>query len=424
MKKIPLFTLSLLSVFVSVSCYATQDVVLNANSLSDAQVSMNDDIGKTQVKIINTNQDKVAHIYYDRFNVNKNGLSLDNDRAELIINEVVSQENSALLGDLELQGKNAAVIIANPNGISCYDCSFSGIDNIKLISGSSVGKFSNEFIITDKPVDFAFFNKLPRNELTYSNRRYKDIAPVYINIISNNIWLDEGDFNAKYIRFDIGLDKFNLNYSNDYNSKGRLTIEPDATLNSRYLIIRGNSATVDNYGHIDTLSLNANVRFWFNNFNSIIDLNRDINLYSKYYDDVRESKLNISKNYYSHETSSFYVKNSALFIDTEDMVLLNDYIIDNSYLISRVNHIDMNNITLNKSYLGVISDTDINILGKIHGEGSVVLDGKEGNFDEKDKIELTGEDLAGLKGLRKFQLGTSTVIYNGYKIPKTSKDIN
>lgn len=102
MKKIPLFTLSLLSVFVSVFCYATQDVVLNTNSLSDAQVSINDDMGKTQVKIINTNQDNVAHIYYDRFNVNNNGLSLDNDKAELIINEVVSLEDSVLRADLEL----------------------------------------------------------------------------------------------------------------------------------------------------------------------------------------------------------------------------------------------------------------------------------------------------------------------------------
>lgn len=410
MKKIPLFTLSLLSVFVSVSCYATQDVVLNANSLSDAQVSMNDDIGKTQVKIINTNQDNVAHIYYDRFNINNDGLSLDNDKAELIINEVVSHESSELHGDLELQGKKATVIIANPNGISCYDCSFSGIDDIKLISGSSVGKFSKEFTITDNPVDFAFVNKLPRNKLTHINRHDKDVSPKYINIISNDITLDKGDFNAEYIRFDIGLDKFNLNYLNNYNSKGWLTIEPEATLNSRHLIIKGNSATVDNYGHIDTLSLNANVRSWWNHNGSIIDLNRDINLYKTAYDDVKKSKLDISKGYSSHEESSFYVKDSALFINAKNMTLFNDYIIENSYLISRVNNIDINNITLNKSYLDVTSLNSINIGGEIHGEGRVVLEGKKGNFNGKDKIALTGEELVELKGLPKFRLGTSTII--------------
>ncbi|WP_368936496.1 filamentous hemagglutinin N-terminal domain-containing protein [Proteus penneri] len=410
MKKIPLFTLSLLSIFVSVSCYATQDVVLNANSLSDAQVSINDDIGKTQVKLINTNQDNVAHIYYDRFNINNDGLSLDNDKAELIINEVVSHESSELHGDLELQGKKATVIIANPNGISCYDCSFSGIDDIKLISGSSVGKFSKEFTITDNPVDFAFVNKLPRNKLTHINRHDKDISPKYINIISNNIMLDKGDFNAEYIRFDIGLDKFNLNYSNAYNRMGDLVISDNATLNSRYLIIKGNKAAVSHYGHIDTLSLNANVNIWWNLNDSIIDLNRDINLYKTAYDDVKKSKLNISTYYFSADKSSFYVKDSALFINAGDMVLLNDYIIDNSYLISRVNYIDMNNITLNKSYLDVTSLHRINIDGKIHGEGRVVLEGKKGNFNGKDKIELTGEELVELKGLPKFRLGTSTII--------------
>ncbi|CRL60303.1 filamentous hemagglutinin N-terminal domain-containing protein [Proteus penneri] len=415
MKKIPLFTLSLLSVFVSVSCYATQHVVLNANSLSDAQVSINDDIDKTQVKIINTNQDNVAHIYYDRFNINNDGLSLDNDKAELIINEVVSHENSELRGDLELQGKKATVIIANPNGISCYDCSFSGIDDIKLISGSSVGKFSKEFTITDNPVDFAFFNKLPRNEFTHINRHDKDISPAYINIISNNVALGEGDFNSKYIRFDIGLDKFNLNYSNDYNRKGDLVISDNATLNSRYLIIKGNKAAVSHYGHIDTLSLNANVNIWWNLNDSIIDLNRDINLYKTAYDDVKKSKLNISTYYFSADKSSFYVKDSALFINAKDMMLLNDYIIDNSYLISRVNYIDMNNITLKKSYFDVTSLHRINIDGKIHGEGSVVLEGMYGSFNEKDKIALTGKGLAGLKGQPKFQLGTSTVIHKGYK---------
>lgn len=50
------------------------------------------------------------------------------------------------------------------------------------------------------------------------------------------------------------------------------------------------------------------------------------------------------------------------------MTLFNDYIIENSYLISRVNNIDINNITLNKSYLDVTSLNSINIGGEIHGK--------------------------------------------------------
>lgn len=222
--------------------------------------------------------------------------------------------------------------------------------------------------------------------------------------------MGEGDFNSKYIRFDIDLDKFNLNYSNDYNRKGGV-ITDRATLNSRYLIIRENNVKVSHHGHVDTLYLTASVNRWFNADGSIIDLNRDINLYKKSYDDVKKSRLDISETYYSHEKSSFYVKDSALFINAKDMMLLNDFIIDNSYLISRVNYINMNKITLNKSYFDVTSNTGITIRSKIRGEGSVVLEGMYGSFNEKDKIELTGKGLAKLKGQSKFKLAT----YNYYR---------
>ncbi|MER1808330.1 filamentous hemagglutinin N-terminal domain-containing protein, partial [Proteus mirabilis] len=220
MKKNALFTVSLLSVFISLSCYAHQDVILHADSLSDAKVSINDDTGKTQIEVINTNQDGTAHIYYDRLDVGDFGLSLKNNaEAELIINEVVSKEFSILRGELELQGKKATVVIANPNGIICHDCSFSGIDDVKLITGSSTGKFSKTFTIAgiDSSVVFDMRNKLDKNEHMHIHRNYKDISSGIINIISNDIDLIKGDLNAEYIRFDMGLSEFNLGAKNDYN---------------------------------------------------------------------------------------------------------------------------------------------------------------------------------------------------------------
>ncbi|MCZ5351187.1 hemagglutinin, partial [Escherichia coli] len=72
---------------------------------------------------------------------------------------------SILRGELELQGKKATVVIANPNGISCRDCSFSGINDIKLIAGSSTCKFSKTFTISDigSSVVFDMRNKLDNN---------------------------------------------------------------------------------------------------------------------------------------------------------------------------------------------------------------------------------------------------------------------
>lgn len=102
--------------------------------------------GKPAITINHANDDGVSHIYYNKFNVPHIGLTLhNNSQADLIINEVVSNEPSLLRGELSVLGKKADVFIANPNGISCYDCSFSGVNDIKLITGSSQEQFSKEF---------------------------------------------------------------------------------------------------------------------------------------------------------------------------------------------------------------------------------------------------------------------------------------
>jgi filamentous hemagglutinin len=46
-----------------------------------------------------------------------------NQNADIILNEVGSTNRSVLNGALEVFGKNAAVVIANPNGFDCNGCS-------------------------------------------------------------------------------------------------------------------------------------------------------------------------------------------------------------------------------------------------------------------------------------------------------------
>ncbi len=292
MKKNALFTVSLLSVFISLSCYAHQDVILHSDSLSDAKVSINDDTGKTQIEVINTNQDGTAHIYYNRLDVGDFGLSLKNNaEAELIINEVVSKDFSILRGELELQGKKATVVIANPNGISCRDCSFSGINDIKLIAGSSTGKFSKTFTIADigSSVVFDMRNKLDKSEHSHINRNYKDISSGIINIISNDIDLIKGDLNAEYIRFDMGLSEFNLGAKNDYDRNALFSLNAEAGINSRYLIIKAKEGNVYNDGNINTLSLNHESYGLINTGH--IDINQDDNLYRTAHDGTKQSKV-------------------------------------------------------------------------------------------------------------------------------------
>ena len=82
----------------------------------------------------------VSHNQYDQFNVNPNGLILNNSpgatqtqlggwiggnlqigptAARIILNEIVTANPSQLLGTIEIAGRRADIVIANPNGITC-----------------------------------------------------------------------------------------------------------------------------------------------------------------------------------------------------------------------------------------------------------------------------------------------------------------
>lgn len=398
MKKNALFTVSLLSVFISLSCYAYQDVILHSDSLSDAKVSINDDTGKTQIEVINTNQDGTAHIYYNRLDVGDFGLSLKNNaEAELIINEVVSKDFSILRGELELQGKKATVVIANPNGISCRDCSFSGIDDIKLIAGSSTGKFSKTFTIADNigsSIVFDMRNKLDKNEHSHINRNYKDISSGMINIISNNVDLIQGDLNAEYIRFDMGLSEFNLGAKNDYNKYSHFLLRTEAGINSRYLIIKTKNGNIYNHGNINTLSLNHESYNLINIGN--ININQDDNLYRTAHDGTKQSKVMVYKYSSYLNKSSFNVKDSILFVKADTLILDRKFNIDDSYLYGRVETIGIGNISLSyNSVFHIVAEDSIFLGGKIQGHGNVILQLND------DKVDIEGKNLLiGTEGLR------------------------
>ncbi|HEK1123824.1 TPA: filamentous hemagglutinin N-terminal domain-containing protein [Proteus mirabilis] len=418
MKKNALFTVSLLSVFISLSCYAHQDVILNPDSLSDAQVSIDSDTGRTQIEVINTNQDGTAHIYYNRLDVGDLGLSLKNNaEAELIINEVVSKDVSILRGELELQGKKATVVIANPNGISCRDCSFSGINDIKLIAGSSTGKFSKTFTIADigSSVVFDMRNKLDKNEYSHIHRNYKDISSGIINIISNNVDLIQGDLNAEYIRFDMGLSEFNLGAKNDYNKQSHFLLRTEAGINSRYLIIKTKQGNVYNNGNINTLSLNHE-SYGLINMGKVY-INQDDNLYRTAYDGTKQSKVMVYQYSAEINNSSFNVKNSILFMKADLMFLDRAFNIDDSYLYGMAGTLKIDNISLlNNSVLDVFAEDSIFLGGKIQGDGHVILQLNDDKVDIEGKNLLIGTEGLRLEGGTKYKLGRSTIIdYTEYK---------
>ena len=125
------------------------------------------DKGATQVNIAAPNKNGVSHNKYNQFDVDKNGVILNNTKldsrsrlggnikgnallqetgsAKIILNEVNSKDPSKLNGYIEVAGKKAQVIIANPAGITCDGCGFINADRATLTTGKAL--FENDQLV-------------------------------------------------------------------------------------------------------------------------------------------------------------------------------------------------------------------------------------------------------------------------------------
>ncbi|MGJ3355396.1 DUF637 domain-containing protein [Providencia sp. Je.9.19] len=111
------------------------------------------------INIATPNGAGISHNKFQDFNVDKQGAVLNNattnvnsqiagqikananlkgNAANLIINEVTGSSRSELQGKLEVAGKGANVLIANPNGITCNGCSFVNTPAITLSTGKPI----------------------------------------------------------------------------------------------------------------------------------------------------------------------------------------------------------------------------------------------------------------------------------------------
>ncbi|WP_431224065.1 filamentous hemagglutinin N-terminal domain-containing protein [Serratia sp. L9] len=151
----PLYFAGLLaSGFVSV---ANAAIVADAGQASRPSISVGQN-GATIVDINAAGNGGVSHNIFNKFDVDKNGVVLNNSvagansqlagniagnvnlnggAASVILNEVNSNNASVLNGMVEVGGQQAQVVIANPAGIACSGCGFINASRVTLTTGQA-----------------------------------------------------------------------------------------------------------------------------------------------------------------------------------------------------------------------------------------------------------------------------------------------
>src|SRR5699024_4089704 len=113
--------------------------------------------GTPQINIQTPSKGGVSHNKYTQFDINQKGVILNNSAhssktelagyvqgneflkttggAKIIVNEINSKNASQLKGYIEVAGRKAQVIVANPAGITCDGCGFINAERSTLTTG-------------------------------------------------------------------------------------------------------------------------------------------------------------------------------------------------------------------------------------------------------------------------------------------------
>lgn len=156
-----------ISIFVSISLVSSQivlasetmaPIVIDSTLQSNNPTLTQSNSGIDIVNISTPNQAGISNNYFKELNVSQQGLIFNNAKdlmsntqlagwiasnphlkehsAKLILNQITSHHTSQLLGFMEIAGKQAEFILANPNGITCNGCGFINASSATLSTGS------------------------------------------------------------------------------------------------------------------------------------------------------------------------------------------------------------------------------------------------------------------------------------------------
>ncbi|QBY41492.1 filamentous hemagglutinin N-terminal domain-containing protein [Arsenophonus nasoniae] len=248
--KLGFIALSIASILSSFHTNASENIIIDNSKKRDLAVEIKN--GVEHINIEKANEKGISHNYYQKFNVSEKGVVihnpnyLTNSAAKFIINEVTSNEKSLLNGELRVNGNNAYLMVANPNGIECNGCSFSGTQQQLLVTGK-IKLINNEESTTLPQGDTIEYkngdlkiNSLAGGKIVFSN----SVKPVHdrgvLTLITNEIVFSDGNLEGKILKTIIGNNeiKFSPKNHNSYESYVEYNFAPNQQIPANYSLIR------------------------------------------------------------------------------------------------------------------------------------------------------------------------------------------
>ncbi len=174
--------------------------------------------GTPMVNINNANADGISANYYKDFNVNDQNLILNNYKgeatntqlggaiygnpnfnnpngreADIILNEITTNRVSNIDGYVEVAGRRADIIIANPNGIMVGGAGFININRLSMITGKSLDGTNKSSFNQNGELNLFLLTDTDKNPNAIIQVVGRNITDNQGNIVAYNLGIDAQD---------------------------------------------------------------------------------------------------------------------------------------------------------------------------------------------------------------------------------------
>ena len=186
------------------------------------------------VEIADANKAGISNNYFTDFNVGVEGLIFNNSKdlfvnttlagyiqgnsnltqeASLILNQVTGSNPSSLLGVMEIAGKRADLIIANPNGITCKACGVLNAQSFTLSTGV-ISQAEIERVANSQDIRKTLTMMTERGHINIEALNASNVAK--LNLIAKSVSV-KGNLLAQDLQLILGKNKvfFDVNKQSD-----------------------------------------------------------------------------------------------------------------------------------------------------------------------------------------------------------------